>query len=62
MGALNLLSMGACVALAEATAYLASKGGVEQATRTLAAEWAPHGVRVNATTIEVDGGFLAAGI
>jgi len=29
-------------------AYLASKAGVHQLTRALAAEWAPHGVRVNA--------------
>jgi NAD(P)-dependent dehydrogenase (short-subunit alcohol dehydrogenase family) len=27
--------------------YNASKAGVVQVTRTLAAEWAPHGVRVN---------------
>ncbi|MGI5839184.1 MAG: SDR family NAD(P)-dependent oxidoreductase [bacterium] len=30
------------------TAYAASKGGINQLTRTLAVEWAPHGVRVNA--------------
>jgi len=29
-------------------AYDSSKAGVSQATRTLAVEWAPHGVRVNA--------------
>lgn len=29
-------------------AYRASKGGVVNLTRTLAVEWAPHGIRVNA--------------
>ena len=29
-------------------AYATSKGGVDQLTRTLAAEWAKHGIRVNA--------------
>ena len=28
--------------------YAASKGGVNQLVRTLAVEWAPHGIRVNA--------------
>jgi NAD(P)-dependent dehydrogenase (short-subunit alcohol dehydrogenase family) len=28
--------------------YGASKGGIDQLVRTLAVEWAPHGIRVNA--------------
>jgi NAD(P)-dependent dehydrogenase (short-subunit alcohol dehydrogenase family) len=28
--------------------YAASKGGIDQLVRTLAIEWAPHGIRVNA--------------
>jgi NAD(P)-dependent dehydrogenase (short-subunit alcohol dehydrogenase family) len=30
------------------TAYAAAKGGVNQMTRTMAVEWAPQGIRVNA--------------
>ncbi|MQA82704.1 MAG: glucose 1-dehydrogenase [Streptosporangiales bacterium] len=30
------------------TAYAASKGGIDQLVRTMAVEWAPHGIRVNA--------------
>jgi len=44
----NLASIGGLVALPLSVAYCASKGGVVQVTRTLAAEWAKHGVRVNA--------------
>jgi gluconate 5-dehydrogenase len=35
--------------------YCAAKGGVEQLTRTLALDWAPRGVRVNA----IGYGFIA---
>src|SRR5438477_6731444 len=44
----NVASIGGLVALPLSGAYCASKGGVVQVTRTLAAEWAKHGVRVNA--------------
>lgn len=30
------------------TPYAASKGGIDQLVRTMAVEWAPHGIRVNA--------------
>ena len=44
----NLASIGGLAALPLSVAYCASKGGVVQVTRTLAVEWAKHGVRVNA--------------
>jgi NAD(P)-dependent dehydrogenase (short-subunit alcohol dehydrogenase family) len=44
----NLASIGGLVALPMSLPYCASKGGVVQITRTLAVEWAPLGVRVNA--------------
>jgi NAD(P)-dependent dehydrogenase (short-subunit alcohol dehydrogenase family) len=44
----NLSSIGAQVGLARLAAYNASKAGVEALTRTLAIEWAPRRVRVNA--------------
>ncbi|MDP9380902.1 MAG: SDR family oxidoreductase [Chloroflexota bacterium] len=45
---INLASMLALVGLEERPAYTAAKGGVVQLTRTLALEWAPHNVTVNA--------------
>ena len=45
---INLGSTFSIVGFPEFAAYNASKGGVLQLTRTLAAEWAPHGVNVNA--------------
>ncbi|MGI6038373.1 MAG: SDR family NAD(P)-dependent oxidoreductase [Limnochordia bacterium] len=45
---INLASIGGQVALPHSVAYAASKGGVVQLTKTLAVEWAPRGVRVNA--------------
>jgi hypothetical protein len=35
-------------AIATQTGYAASKGGIESLTRSLAAQWARHGIRVNA--------------
>jgi NAD(P)-dependent dehydrogenase (short-subunit alcohol dehydrogenase family) len=44
----NIASIAGLVGYRGNPAYLASKGGVVQLTRALAAEWAPHRVRVNA--------------
>ena len=45
---INVSSMLGNVGLGERPAYTASKGGVIQLSRTLALEWARHGVTVNA--------------
>jgi NAD(P)-dependent dehydrogenase (short-subunit alcohol dehydrogenase family) len=42
-----ITSFAATHAVADIIAYNAAKGGVNQLVRTLALEWAPHGVRVN---------------
>jgi len=47
---INIASLGAHVALSEATAYAASKAGVRALTRCLAVEWADFNVRVNSIT------------
>jgi NAD(P)-dependent dehydrogenase (short-subunit alcohol dehydrogenase family) len=44
----NVSSQAGQVGIRRHAAYCASKGGVEQLTRVLALEWAPHGVTVNA--------------
>jgi NAD(P)-dependent dehydrogenase (short-subunit alcohol dehydrogenase family) len=44
----NIASMGSFVGLSGVVAYCASKGGLAQLTRSLAQEWAPLGITVNA--------------
>jgi NAD(P)-dependent dehydrogenase (short-subunit alcohol dehydrogenase family) len=44
----NIASIGGLVAFPGSVGYQASKGAVVQLTRTLAVEWGPFGVRVNA--------------
>lgn len=45
---INISSVGAIVAQRQQAAYGASKGGIVQLTRVLAAEWAKYGILVNA--------------
>lgn len=45
---INISSIMGRVALPSQGAYASSKGAIEQLTRVLALEWAPHGVQVNA--------------
>ncbi len=45
---INVASMIGMVGLAERPGYTSSKGGLIQLTRTMALEWAPLGIRVNA--------------
>ena len=45
---INLASLSTFVAFTEVTAYCCSKAAVGALTRSLAVEWAPHGVLVNA--------------
>jgi NAD(P)-dependent dehydrogenase (short-subunit alcohol dehydrogenase family) len=45
---IHIASLSSFVALFEVAAYAASKAGVASLTKSLAIEWAPHGVCVNA--------------
>jgi NAD(P)-dependent dehydrogenase (short-subunit alcohol dehydrogenase family) len=45
---INIASLSSFVALAEVAAYSASKAAVASLTKSLAVEWAQHGVNVNA--------------
>ena len=45
---INIASLGSRVALSLTCAYNVSKSGIEMLTKSLAVEWAPFGVRVNA--------------
>ncbi len=43
----NILSLASAIGLPGAPAYSAAKGGLLQLTKTLAVEWAEHGIQVN---------------
>lgn len=45
---INMSSINATVAIPNHTAYCASKGGIQQLTRSMALALAPYGIRVNA--------------
>jgi NAD(P)-dependent dehydrogenase (short-subunit alcohol dehydrogenase family) len=45
---INIASLSTFVALYEVAAYSASKAAVASLTKSLAIEWSPHGIRVNA--------------
>src|ERR1041384_237323 len=51
---INIASIASFVALQEVAAYSASKAAVSSLTKSLAIEWAPHGVCVNASDLVSD--------
>ena len=52
---INIASLSTFVSLFEVAAYSASKAGVASLTKSLAIEWAKHGVNVNAIRLESSG-------
>jgi NAD(P)-dependent dehydrogenase (short-subunit alcohol dehydrogenase family) len=58
----NVSSVHGRLAAPGLAAYAASKGGLDVMTRTLAVEWAPHGVRVNAVAAGYVDTALTAGL
>ena len=59
---INVSSVLGRVGVAGATAYCAAKGGVILFTRSLAAEWAPHGLHVNAIAPGLFDTDMSAGV